>query len=574
MSFGQRGTCLGVALLTALLVVGMAMAACRPGLLLPEDPRSGLRRAALLAAEAGLRHALARLASDPGWKALGPAEPTREPGVSVREERGRVQGLLLSSQGGTARFEIRFAPPAEQPQADPIPLELLSRNDLLGKGPGPSGRATACLVIVARAGEDPKPEHRVLRAWIRLVGSPQADSASLKGFADWEGQFPMTGNHPETTRRRTLEDLDPGSLRTSGWPLGLQAGPFEEFGEKAPAEPGVRGEEGLPLQGGVYVWRVDSAGPYLEYFDRDPEEESLPPAGEGLRLGSWSGAPAGGGFELDPAELSLTLSRSFEVRPSGKGFKGVAFRTDPLLFGMGGLPGLRFRPPSSGVESPVLFSEGSIHVEGTVLGSGALFSLGNLRLMAPSILDSRPGSGVGLEARGDITIEPLPLEVAEARQDFAHFVAARVLAHQPLPTMAEYRQARQVQRWEEVPALDGLAAFVFQPVWDSDPGLVQAKTDQFRRVLARFGGLNYSDLCLEARIRAGGAFNADLGGRGVLHLEGALLTHAGGADRAAATRSSPPHRRAVLRLERTVWSGRTESPAGKVAGSRKGIGSP
>ncbi len=189
--------------------------------------------------------------------------------------------------------------------------------------------------------------------------------------------------------------------------------------------PGTPLPEGALILGGVYVWRVDSSGPYLEYYDRDPGLEALPPAGEGLRFENWPHAPGGEGFELDAEGLTVTLARDFVVHPSEEGFTGIAFRTDPVVSAMGGLPGLCFRPPSPR-SRPVLFSEGPVRLDGAVRGIGGLVTSGSLTLQGPSILDSRPDSGVSLEARGDITLQPVPLEVAEPRQDFAHFVAARL----------------------------------------------------------------------------------------------------------------------------------------------------
>jgi len=559
------------ALLTTALVVLLAVLAQSLLAIHGRDSRAGLRAVALLAADTGLRYALDRFGADPAWQAPGPLEvPPGESGFSIREDRGTVQGILVSHQGRPARFRIRFPADGDARAVDQESLGLLSRNHLQDGRSGPLDRSTAFLAILGEAGAGPDPEQWILRAWVRLVQAPLNGLEDFPGLADWEGQSPVTWQDPDASRLRTLENLDLGHGTTTSISRGgeVLVPLTEEDGGTRPASR-ARLREGSPIPGGVYVWRVDSAGPYLEYFDRDPGEEALPPAGEGLRFANWPQAPGGEGFELDQIGLTVTLARDFVVHPSEEGFTGLAFRTDPMVFALGGLPGLCFRPPSP-QSRPVLFSEGSVRLDGTVRGIGCLVTSGSLTLQCPSILDSQPDSGVSLEAQGDITLQPVPWEVAEPRQDFTHFVAARLLARQPLPTLAEYAAARQDHGLEGGRGPVGEPGFAFRPVWESDPGLAEAKTDQFRRILARFGGLNYSDQCLEATVRAGGAFNADLGGRGVLHLSGSLLTHAAGPVPAAGDAKPSPVQRAVLRLERTVWS----RQAGQVGGARAGNGLP
>ncbi len=559
------------ALLTTGLVVLLALVSQSLLAIHERDSRAGLREAALLAADTGLRYALARLGADPAWQAPGPLEvPPGEFGFSVREDRGTVQGSRVSSRGTPTRFRIRFHADGDPRAAVQDARGVLSRNHLQDGLSGPFDRSTAFLAILGEAGTGPEPEQRILRAWIRLVQAPPNASEDHPGLADWEGQSPVAWRDPGGSKWRTLENLDLGigtriSRSPGGEPLIL---PTDEPGGARTASQTPL-PEGAPILGGVYVWRVDSSGPYLEYYDRDPGLEALPPSGEGLRFENWPHAPGGEGFELDAEGLTVTLARDFVVRPSEEGFTGIAFRTDPVVSAMGGLPGLCFRP-SSQRSRPVLFSAGPVRLDGVVQGIGGLVSSGSLTLQGPSILDSRPDSGVSLEARGDITLQPVPLEVAEPRQDFAHFVAARLLARQPLPTLAQYAEVRQEHSLARGRDPGKEPRFAFRPVWESDPGLAEAKSDQFRRILARFGSLNYSDQCLEASIRAGGAFNADLAGRGVLHLNGSLLTHAADGTPDAGDEDPSPVRRAVLRLERTVWSG----PPRQVGEARAGNGLP
>ncbi|MGM9998264.1 MAG: PilX N-terminal domain-containing pilus assembly protein [Candidatus Bruticola sp.] len=56
---------------------------------------------------------------------------------------------------------------------------------------------------------------------------------------------------------------------------------------------------------------------------------------------------------------------------------------------------------------PLITSDNNIFIEGATLGGGSIISAGNISLQGPSILESDPGVGVSVYAKGDVNLLPI-----------------------------------------------------------------------------------------------------------------------------------------------------------------------
>ncbi len=580
----RRPTFFAALLLAAVAAFLVAWSGIRAGLAVAtRGPSASEREAAIQAADVGLQYALARLQADPSWRGNSPGPaPYLRPGLSVLEESGNVLGLLEPVAGGAAHFRLRFnledgsggpdgledTPPGRlRLQVDRVSLNnLKSREPLAVPGGESVPAASAYLAVEGLSGPGLSPgtshaghpARRVLQAWciLEAVGGHEAESGPSvppvaggrrtldgvdlgldvagPGNRDWgEGR----GDHSVGTRGAPPSATPGGGIPTPG-----AGGAFSEADWAAIPKASASSPGDSQLRGGIYVWRVDSGGPYLEYFDHPPGLGPLPPAGDGIRVDGASLTAEGRGLQVAPASLTLVLTRNIAVVPSENGHRGLALRTDPMVTSMGGWPRMVFRAS----DRPILSSAGPIRLEAAVSGQGSITSEAELQVQGPSILDSDPGAGVALYARGDLTVEAVPREVADLRQDYAQFVETWVLTRNRLPTMADYRAARQSGAG---PAADpglGLGAEA-RAAWETSPALAVGKLEQFRRIITRFGGLEYADQSLAGSLVTWGHFNAERGVRGQ------------GPARPVTTIQGPGQARSALpgklRLQRTVWSG-------------------
>ncbi len=164
------------ALLTTGLVVLLALVSQSLLAIHERDSRAGLREAALLAADTGLRYALARLGADPAWQAPGPLEvPPGEFGFSVREDRGTVQGSRVSSRGTPTRFRIRFHADGDPRAAVQDARGVLSRKR---RGQDRTPKCGSCAPGFAWS-RLPRAPRRITLAWLIGKGSPRSPGATL-----------------------------------------------------------------------------------------------------------------------------------------------------------------------------------------------------------------------------------------------------------------------------------------------------------------------------------------------------------------------------------------------------------
>lgn len=171
----RQGKPYGVVLLTALglaLILGIVVRG-----VMRQNPtlvahRGQTRQAALEAAKSGIEYAKSRLSQDPAWKAGGAREVVVDsPSLTVVEDHGNVVGLVTLSDGGKARFRLRFnyqdGPGGPDGLDDPslaIPMTELSYNNIL----------STAAVVVPRA--DP-------RSFVATAPETEDQGSSLPGRA-------------------------------------------------------------------------------------------------------------------------------------------------------------------------------------------------------------------------------------------------------------------------------------------------------------------------------------------------------------------------------------------------------
>lgn len=338
------------------------------------------------------------------------------------------------------------------------------------------------------------------------------------------------------------------------------------------------------MPGGTYVWRVDSSGPYLEYFDVELSgSEALPEAGTGRRIDTNNVTSSGDGVSVDTAGMALLMSKNVLVEPSENGATSLAVRTDPEVTATARRPTVAFMPPPGSTKSPILTASGSVRLEGAVLGSGSVTSENEIIFQGPSVLEADPETGVSLYAKGDITVEAIPAPVASLQGAVADYIEAELMAGRELPSTSKIQDfllsdagqatlntiTTNLTRGGGISIGGGNAPDVMPPHngggedgGDHDDGsppytrgggppmglpdtaraygvrvptttdistsdYMERKEQQLEKILAKFGRIDYADQSLTGVIYTWKNFNANLGGNGLLHVTGTLVAYGG-----------------------------------------------
>lgn len=338
------------------------------------------------------------------------------------------------------------------------------------------------------------------------------------------------------------------------------------------------GSTDTKMPAGTYVWRVDSSGPYLEYFDVElAGTEPLPEAGTGRRIDTNNVTSSGDGVAVDTAGMALLMSKNVLVEPSENGATSLAIRTDPEVTATARRPTVAFTPPPGSTKSPILTAAGSVRLEGAVLGSGSVTSESEITFQGPSVLEADPETGVSLYAKGDITVESIPAPVASLQGAVADYIEAELMAGHSLPSTGQIQdfllsdagQATLSTITTNLTRGGGGAPDVMGPGGDdrddddgdnaggpytrgggppmglpeaakaygvraqttSSDGLtadyMERKEQQLEKILAKFGRIDYADQSLTGVIYTWKNFNANLGGNGLLHVTGTLVAYGG-----------------------------------------------
>ncbi|MGM9992397.1 MAG: PilX N-terminal domain-containing pilus assembly protein [Candidatus Bruticola sp.] len=109
------------------------------------------------------------------------------------------------------------------------------------------------------------------------------------------------------------------------------------------------------------------------------------------------------GIEIDFSSQTMTISDNLSVASNGQ-TSSFIIRYDKE--GGASRPIVAFLKDSSG-NYPIITSDNNIFIEGAALGGGSLISAGNISLQGPSILESDPGVGVSVYAKGDVNLLPI-----------------------------------------------------------------------------------------------------------------------------------------------------------------------
>lgn len=622
----MRASRRGIVLLTALLVTGAVVVSAGSGCLVRARALSE-GEAALLAADSGLQYAMARLQEDPDWRGDGADQATSR--FRILEDRGNVLGFLTTPSGEASQFRIKFncqdGPGGQDGLADSsrvLRTPFVSVNNLRGAGARPLLRAnedgvgvaapsappsqvpggTACIVVEGLAGGGLREANqgdpfqavggrgvtrRVVEAYLTLdVPAPRSGGSPEAGLPRDEDGWPppRTWNDVELQGRVVFEGRDAvGTSEGTAFTLN-HAAPDEDAKpldrldwDSLPKAGG--GDSTMP--GGTYVWRLDSRGPYLEYFDVElAPGEGLPEAGTGRRIDTNNVTRSGDGVAVDPGSLALTISKDVLVEASEGGATGLSIRTDPEITAAARRPMVAFAPPAGSGRPPVLTAAGSVCFEGALLGSGSITSEQEIRFQGPSVLEADPQTGVSLYARGDISVEAIPEPVAQLQGAVADYVESELMAGRGLPTTAQIRDYLHSEAGQQV--LDGMAATLAgrrpDETWvyglrPAGEGADQArKAERLERILAKFGRLDAADQSVGGAIHTWKDFHANLGGRGLVHVTGTLVAQ-GGAPAGTGAREGDPRGRSggdggvsgasslqdlldgagALRLRRTLW---------------------
>lgn len=457
-------------------------------------------------------------------------------------------------------------------------------------------RRTACIRVLGLAGwgvresEPSNPDafvggravvQRLVEAYLTLDESASMDSAAYAGGeirADLalNGVFKVRSADPEEPARlRALKSVrldGQGNIRFDGGNESeIVVGEGHEFtvGRTTPRNVGVLEEDSSDLfkrmgwdsvpkasaastsdaqmPGGVYIWRTEESNPdlaWLEYFDQDHGQQEIPPAqqfepGTGRRVDTATVLIRGSGVMVDPESATLEIRNNVFVNPSESGISSLAVLADPTLTVGGARPGILFAPPEGSTKAPILTAPGSIRLEGSASGIGAMTSEGGIHLQGSSLLETDPETGVSLYAKGDITVEAMPVEVATKSSLLTNVVRAYVERGGDLGALFDYVTTDSVRGLSsaDVSALQAAMSDLnrkqrqrLRKLWDQAAGgrgrdAKAAFVERMRKQLADTT-VSSGDQSLTGMLYTWKDFRADLG-TARLFLRGVLIAYGG-----------------------------------------------
>ena len=421
------------------------------------------RSAAKDAAEAGYRYALTRLQDNAGWQGnatIQVNDPTN--GMVVVEDAGNVLGFLTDRAGRISQFRIRFSyqnggTPLNDGLGDPSPSHLintqyLSVNNLLQTAPSPypavnpstanepvvgvqtSFVPSGCcsLTVIGLAGDGlqstspssptpnfggPAPVVQQIERDLVSYGAGNTYDSSVYSGADLTasatGNFLVNSSKPTAAPRvRGMGNFTASAgtnyVSPNGW-ISLSSA-----GGTASGAPGVQVDHsttgaifpalswslmpsgGSSLNAGTYL--VQSGG--VTYYSVD--SQTVPLTG-GTTVTTW---PTGMAF----SGTNFTLSSAVNVVPSGSAH-GLEILSDPSLLAAGLRPCVNMTGSGAALKSTD--SAGSVYLQGNLMGTGSLWSAGNVEVQGTSVLQPNPNSKLAVYAKGDIVVDPVPPQVVQ-----------------------------------------------------------------------------------------------------------------------------------------------------------------
>lgn len=167
------------------------------------------------------------------------------------------------------------------------------------------------------------------------------------------------------------------------------------------------------LAAGTYVWRRSPRR--LDYYAQEYDPTVGPPAATVTPDASYNNAGSldpTGNISMDKNRLELDISQDLYVAPVGA-VKGLAIVPEPgLLAAIQNRPNVELKPATSTSPAPIITAQGDILVQGSLRGQGSVTTEGNITFQGTSILEADQNSRTAIYARGDVTLEPLPVEIA------------------------------------------------------------------------------------------------------------------------------------------------------------------
>lgn len=261
------------------------------------------------------------------------------------------------------------------------------------------------------------------------------------------------------------------------------------------------------LPAGTYIWRVDGS---IDYYAQDYSPGVIPPhasaaktflsstdltahiAGAG-QIGTGTGDP----IIMDPTTYTLEYTRDVYVAPQGA-VKGLAIVPEGAVtaYPTPDRPKNLFKGASS--TTPVLSGTGDITLSGANIGKGSVSSSGNITFQGASIFETDPAKSVAIYAKNNVTMEPIPPDVATNLNPASNSPSHHALHH---------RNHHSFLR------------------------LGHTTTNSFTlaSIPEAIGALDGNDVMVAGLIYAGGNFTTNLGS-GTMYLRGALVAYGGDAD--------------------------------------------
>lgn len=152
-----------------------------------------------------------------------------------------------------------------------------------------------------------------------------------------------------------------------------------------------------PLTPGTYVWVRNSSGQNeLRHYANKIYHygTALPNSGYEI-MGADNGK-----FSVDNKNLAIMFDKNTYVGGD------ILIRSDINEYGTRPIVG--FASEKQGDNSTtILTSTGNVMISGATIGNGAITAAGNVNMQGPSILESDPGVGVSIYAKGDVNLETI-----------------------------------------------------------------------------------------------------------------------------------------------------------------------
>ncbi|MGM9998261.1 MAG: hypothetical protein ACI38Q_02515 [Candidatus Bruticola sp.] len=156
-------------------------------------------------------------------------------------------------------------------------------------------------------------------------------------------------------------------------------------------------EKDTKLSAGTYVWVRNSSGKNeLHHYPGEiyPYGKTLPDSGYEI-IGNTTT-----NMTVDNDNLAIMFDRNMYVEGD------LLIRSDINEYGTRPIVGFSSKNQGDN-NTTILTGTGNITISGATIGNGAITAEGNISIQGPSILESDPGVGVSIYAKGDVNLETI-----------------------------------------------------------------------------------------------------------------------------------------------------------------------